>query len=123
MKIAFATNDMVTIAPHFGRARGFLVIELEEGKILREEFRENTPHPHHHAPGHRAQQILGVLQDCEVVVTRGMGTPAYQALREAGKQVIVTSVRDIREALERWQKGALTHDPQRVHSHHHHHGH
>lgn len=54
MKIAVVTNDGRSISAHFGRARSFLVLTVEEGAVVHRELREKDPcdHSHHGHHGH-----------------------------------------------------------------------
>ena len=56
MKVAVATDDFVNVTGHVGRCNGFLVFEIEEGKIVNVENRENNFTNHkrseHHSHDH-----------------------------------------------------------------------
>ena len=90
MKIAAISEDGFTISQHFGRAPYFVVLTIEEGKIVDKETRPKAGHhtfaahePPKLAPGERhgydagAQsrhaEIAEVIQDCQVLVAGGMG--------------------------------------------------
>lgn len=101
MKIAFPTMDGVDVSSHFGRSRGFLVLEADQGRVLSREVRENRQgQPSEiaggcqgHAKGvgaghgHDHGAFARLLADCDVVVVRGMGAGALNALREAGLRI------------------------------------
>ena len=42
MRIAVASTDGVSMSPHFGRSRCFVVFTAEDGKITGQEVRDNT---------------------------------------------------------------------------------
>ncbi len=42
MKVAVATDDFVNVTGHVGRCNGFLVYEIEDGKVINVENRENN---------------------------------------------------------------------------------
>jgi predicted Fe-Mo cluster-binding NifX family protein len=99
MKIAVATIDGVSLSQHFGRSAGFVVFELD-GKIVKtRELRTNDRTPHaqglcnhdgqHQHQAHSHAGILGLLEDCEIVLCGGMGAGAAQALAENGIQPIL----------------------------------
>jgi predicted Fe-Mo cluster-binding NifX family protein len=44
MKIAVITDDGKTISQHFGRAPYYLVLTIEEGKIVNREMRDKMGH-------------------------------------------------------------------------------
>ncbi len=101
MKIAFPTMDGQSISAHFGRSKGFLVLETEGGLIQHREVRGNGQQSGQdhgepggcqgHAPGeghgHDHGAFARLLQDCQVVVVRGMGAGAVQAIRGAGIRI------------------------------------
>ena len=41
MKIAIASNDEITIADHFGKTRGFIIYDVENGEIKNQQYRIN----------------------------------------------------------------------------------
>ena len=94
MKIAVPTNDGTTISDHFGRSAAFLVFEIESGKITASTTRPNNAcHSHEAGHGHgdaHANEphshgaIVATLADCEVVLCRGMGQRASDALAARG---------------------------------------
>jgi predicted Fe-Mo cluster-binding NifX family protein len=101
MKIAIPTMDGVSISAHFGKSKAFLILEFEGGAIRSKELRENDQHrPRESSPEGRSQTFLTepgpphdhggftrLLGDCQVVLVRGMGGGAMQAMRSAGIQV------------------------------------
>jgi len=107
MKVAFPTMDGESISAHFGRSKGFLVLETQGSVVQRREVRENaqaahdTIRNHDHAEpgachghaqggashGHDHGAFARLLHDCQVVVVRGMGTGAVQAIQRAGIRV------------------------------------
>lgn len=48
MNIAVVTNDGRSISAHFGRARHFLVVTVEDGVIVRRELRDKSACSHGH---------------------------------------------------------------------------
>ena len=53
MKIAVITDDGKTISQHFGRAPYYLVLTIEEGKIVSREMRDKMGHNQFSAQPHR----------------------------------------------------------------------
>jgi predicted Fe-Mo cluster-binding NifX family protein len=131
MRIAIASADGVRIFHHFGRTPSFAIIEVESGQVTRRTIRTNdfTPHAqrapgadrhhdHHHAThGHAA--IAEALKDCQVVISRGMGRRAYEDLRAAGIEMIVTDEVQVESAVSRYLAGTLTDRTDRLHDHGH----
>lgn len=129
IKIAFATDDLVTISAHFGRAQKYSVYTIENNQVIAREEREKTSHHHtHHDEGHDAEQkdhnneplhrsMAQTISDCQVMVVRGMGSPAYQSMEQAGIRPIVTNISSIEEALKAYIEGHLEHNVNRIHLH------
>jgi len=91
MKIAFPTMDGQSISAHFGRSLGFLVLETQGCIVQSREVRDNRQvspgHDHPASGGHDHGAFARLLQDCQVVVVRGMGMGAVQAIQGAGIRV------------------------------------
>ncbi len=128
MKIAAVTADGSTIHAHFGQAPYFEVLTIEEGKIVSRERRAKPSHTGHHAgDGERAHQHAGgdshaagmaaIISDCQVVLSRGMGEPAYYALRAAGVEPILVQEQTVDEAVQAYLRGELQHHSERMHRH------
>lgn len=135
MKIAAITDDGKTISAHFGRAQHYLVLTVENGEIVAEELRDKAghhtfsghEHDHHHGHddprGHgfgrgarqRHAQMLANIQDCDLLLARGMGRGAQQALAEAGIETILTEMKPIDAALQAYLRGELVDRPERLH--------
>lgn len=122
-KIAFPTDDGETISKHLGQARYFQVVTLEEGKIRSSEQREKASHTHqdhqheHEAGMHPGQQMIETIRDCQVLIAGGMGRPMYERATASGLEVFLVDGDRISDAVEAYQKGTLTTDMRRVHSH------
>lgn len=123
MKVAVASNDGRTISAHFGRSRGFVIFEVNDGEVRQAGYLENTftghalghhhEHAHHSGGGyhqhhHSHRGILEALQDVDVVISHGMGWRIYEDLKSAGKQVFVTEETDVEKAVKMYAEGKLT---------------
>ena len=139
MKIAAITDDGQTISAHFGRARHYLVFTVEDGEIVNQALRDKAGHhtfggehehgDHHHhdhqeheqghgfgpGAGRRHAEMLAAIQDCDLLLARGMGRGAQIALQEANIQTILTEIKSIEDAVQAYLKGELTHRPERLH--------
>jgi predicted Fe-Mo cluster-binding NifX family protein len=62
--------------------------------------------------------MFAPISDCQVLIAGGMGSPALEAARSAGLEVILAGG-TIKAALESYLRGTLQGDPSRVHTHHH----
>ena len=118
MKIAVPTNDGTSLSEHFGRSAGFLVFEIDGGKIQNCEMRRNVAQHSHdpggcaHGPqGHEAHSHAGIvscLAGCDIVICGGMGRQAADALRSAGVTPVVAGFRGAAEgAVKAYLNGEL----------------
>jgi predicted Fe-Mo cluster-binding NifX family protein len=132
MKIAAITEDGTTISQHFGRAPFYVVVTLEDGKVVNREKRDKVGHhnfaPHSDvslAPGERHGYDAGsqarhtsmaqTIADCQVLIAGGMGWGAYESMRSHGIETIVTNVDNIDEAVKLYLQGKLTNLMERLH--------
>ena len=120
MKIAAITDDGKTISQHFGRASHYMVITLEEGKIIEHELREKLSHAQFQAEGHEQEhghpangqhghghgpeadqrhgRMAEAITDCEAILCRGMGMGAYESMKARNIRPVVTDISSIDEA-------------------------
>lgn len=135
MKIAFVTEDEQTISAHFGRAPKVVVVTLEDGKEVGREVRRKDAHgqggqgqgvqlhdgthehdhEHHHQHNHGG--MFASMQDCDVMVVRGIGSPALAHAEGAGLQVFLPGEKSIDAALASYIAGTLESDDRRIHHH------
>ena len=131
MKIAVVSDDGVTISQHFGRAPFYVVVTIEGDKVTGKETREKSGHhtfAAHHAdvkPGEphgydtgaqvRHANMIEAVSDCQIVVVGGMGWGAYDSLKSSNIEPIVTDVKDIDEAVQRYLDGKLDNLMERLH--------
>ena len=124
MKIAAVTDDGKTIHSHFGQALYYEVLTIENNAVVARERRNKPAHQHggqhEHQPSSgdtHAQGMAKVIADCQVLLARGMGQPAFQALQAAGIQPVLTEKQTIDDAVQAYLRGDLTHRAERVHQH------
>ena len=132
MKIAFVTDDGITISSHFGRAGKYLVVKTDNGKEIEREFKGQIRAPalfageehHDHGSGQhgfdpasqsRHEGMLEPINDCEVVICGGMGRGAYASIFAAGKKIIMVDDLTINEALDAFLKNELKSSENLVH--------
>ena len=130
MKIAVVTDDHRTISAHFGRALYYEVFTIADGKITQREALPkpahnqfaNEPHDepgytHGHGPAaeSRHARMLVPIRDCQVLLTRGMGQGAFDNLKQAGIQPILTDIQEIEPAVKAYIDGQLQDHPERLH--------
>ena len=123
MKIAIVTEDGQSISQHFGRAPYYVVLEVEEGGVVKRELRdkmghrefvgeeqghpEGEPHGFGKQAGERHGRMAGAIADCSILLAGGMGRGAYQSLKEAGIKAIITDIVDVQEAVDRYLDGTI----------------
>jgi len=131
MKIAAITEDGNTISQHFGRAPLYVVVTVEDDKIVSKETRDKTGHhtfAAHHTeldPGERhgydagAQvrhaSMMETISDCQVLIAGGMGWGAYASLKSNNIEPLVTDVDTIDEAVRLYVQGKLPNLMERLH--------
>ena len=134
MKIAAVSEDGVTISQHFGRAPFYVVVTVEDGKIVSREQRDKVGHahfgnePHAGAHGgeahrhgfdptaqHRHAQMAATIADCQVLLARGTGAGAHQSLTQAGIRPILTDIATIDEAVQAYLAGSIVDHTERLH--------
>jgi len=135
LKIAFITDDGKTISRHFGRAGHYLVVEVEDGKVISREMRDKLghshftqqgeQHDHEHSTGGgsgmgeeshgKHQSMAEVISDCQTLICGGMGRGAYQSMEVLGITPVVTQEFNIDAALEAFLKGSLTDHTEMLH--------
>lgn len=124
MKIAVITDDGKTISQHFGRARYYQVLTVEEGKVVNREMRDKMGHsqfsgqvheeaPHgadHGTDAHSHNKHVSMAEtitDCMALLCGGMGMGAYESMRRLNIQPVVTEIEDIEVAVRAFIDGKL----------------
>ncbi|KPJ72305.1 dinitrogenase iron-molybdenum cofactor [candidate division TA06 bacterium DG_78] len=100
MRIAIST-DGDFVSAHFGRCPAFTIVEIENGKIVKQESIEN--------PGHQPGFIPQFLHQrgVECIICGGMGRRATSFFSEYGIQTILGVSGTVNDTLEKLQKGTL----------------
>ncbi len=123
MRIAVVSDDEERVSQHFGRAPYYVVITVEDGKIVDRETRAKAGHQgsggcdcHPSPEGPRGQgqhseakhQIMGrMIDDCDAVIAGGMGWGAYESLKRRGIEPVITDVPGVAEAAVAHAEGRL----------------
>ncbi len=132
MKVAAISDDGTTISQHFGRAPFYVVVTVQDGKIVSKETRAKTGHhtfaahqPPDLAPGERHgydagsqvrhESMAETISDCQVLLAGGMGWGAYESMQSYNIKPIVTDVKSIDEAVQLYLDGKLTNLMERLH--------
>jgi predicted Fe-Mo cluster-binding NifX family protein len=132
MKIAAISEDGINISQHFGRAPLYVVLTIEDGKIINKETRDKAGHHtfaggghHETAPGERHGYDTGAqsrhaamaqsIEDCQVLIAGGMGWGAYESFKNRNIETVVTDVDDIEKAVSLYIQGNLPNLMERLH--------
>ena len=132
MKIAAISDDGTTISQHFGRAPYYVVVDVDDGKIISKETRDKMGHhtfaahdpDHEDASGRRGYgagaesrhaSMAETIKDCQVLICGGMGWGAYESMRSHNIEAIVTNLQNIDEAVELYLTGKLPNLMDRLH--------
>ncbi len=125
-KIAFPTDDGITISRHLGESRFYLVVTLDDAGNTSFEKRQKPVHDHRHGEHSNGQEgdharhgpaMFTLISDCQVLISGGMGQPAYGHATRLGLEVILPAQKNITDALEAYRNGTLVTDMRRVHKH------
>jgi predicted Fe-Mo cluster-binding NifX family protein len=100
MRIAIST-DGGFVSAHFGRCPTFTIVEIEDGKIVKQESIEN--------PGHQPGFIPQFLHQkgVECIICGGMGRRATSFFSEYGIQTILGVSGTVDDTLGKLQNGTL----------------
>lgn len=114
MKVALPTTDKTTIYGHTGHADFFMVLTVEDGKVIDREFRDNPHvnheghgnHPdhehHHHHDNHMHgddnahDTMIKSIEDCKYFIVKHVGRRCAPSLKKFDvKPVLIKGHGDI----------------------------
>jgi len=108
MKVAVTAQgpDLTSsVDPHFGRAKQFVVVDMETGAVEVVDNAQNV----NAAQGAGIQAAQAISQrGVEVVLTGNCGPNAFRTLSAAGIQVYVGIQGTVAEAIEQFKAGQLS---------------
>lgn len=130
--LAAVTDDGTTISQHFGRAKYYEVIFIENSKVIKKERRDKLghhnfaqdDHQHHHSnEGHgldstshnKHVSMAEAIKDCSYVLARGMGAGAYHSMMQLNIRPIVTDIKTIDEAVQKVIDGTIVDHTDKLH--------
>ena len=107
MKISFPTDDRKTIAKRTGRAKEFLIYEIEDRQIINVDYKENTHKHHDHGQGHdhhshTHEEIMDLLSDVDLLVVGRVGKFMKKGLIDNKINYHLTKNFEIEEALKKY---------------------
>ena len=113
MRIAVAAEGK-NVTEHFGHCVNFMLYDVENNKITKEESVDN--------PGHKPGFLPNFLADkgVRVIISGGMGQGAVDIFNERDVEVVTGASGDARTAAERYLKGDLKSTGSVCHEHQHH---
>ena len=132
MKIAIAIEDETSVSEHLGGAPYFMVVTVENDKIVNKEMREKPGHKdyadeeehpqldekgrHGFGPNasERHKKIHETINDCNILIAGRMGYGAYMDMQSFGMEVVVSDVKDIEEAVSLYLDKKLSHKEDRI---------
>lgn len=132
MRIAAITEDGTTISQHFGRAPHYVVVTIEDGRVVGREMREKLGHNQFASDPHAAElpgqphgtgpdahdkhlRMSQAIADCEALLCRGMGYGAYQSMQARGIRPVVTDIESIDEAVKAYVEGRIVDHVEKLH--------
>ncbi len=130
INIAVVTDDGLTISQHFGRAKFYEVLFVENGIVVKRERREkighhNFAHEEHHHSGtqhgldesshNKHISMAEAIKDCQILLARGMGNGAYQSMLQLHIKPVVTDITTIDEAVQAVIAGTILDHTEKLH--------
>lgn len=130
LNVAFVTDDGTTISQHFGRAKFFEVLFIENGVVKKREQREKLGHhsfanneQHHHSAEHGMDEgshnkhasMVEAIKDCDIIVARGMGYGAYNSLAQLNIKTIITDIKNIDDTIIPLSEGTIDNHLEKLH--------
>ncbi len=119
MKIAIATDDFFTVTGHIGRCNGFIIYEINNGKIESRKQLENTFTNHrkggelyHHGEGinehrHGHSHLVDGLKGCSYLFCTAAGWRVVEDLKKNNIDVLFTNEVDADLAAQKFAEGKL----------------
>ncbi len=100
-KVAFPSNDGVSVEEHFGHCRNFVICSISNGKLVETE----SLSPPEHVPG-AFPKFLN-QQGATAIITGGMGQRAVDLFKAQNIDVILGATGDIKLLLDVYLNGSL----------------
>jgi predicted Fe-Mo cluster-binding NifX family protein len=127
MKIAVVTDNGTTVSQHFGLARYYAVLTVEGQQVVGREMLDrgdtlppvDEHQPHRglsgeidcHGAGTAAAathlRMVQPIQDCQVLLARGMSWSARECLLGAGIRPILTDITGLDDAVQAYLDGSI----------------
>lgn len=111
MKVALSATEpglSATVDPRFGRARCFVVIDMDSNVVSTSDNTMNQSMAH--GAGIQAAKTV-VDTGAKIVITGHVGPKAMASLRAAGVQVYQVAGGSVQQAVEQYKQGLLVQVP------------
>ncbi len=115
MKIAVVSDDKESICHHFGKARGFLVFEIDDKKIVKTQYRENSGRNTGECGSCNHSRMIENIKDCKAVISFGMGRGIFNDLEKHGIDAIVTDEENAISAVNKYLQNDLQNRTDKLH--------
>ena len=133
IKIAAISDDGHTISQHFGRAKYYTVLTIENGQIIAREQREKMGHAqfagaehaeekadprgHGFAPAEQDRhfRMADAIRDCQILLAGGMGSGAYYSMEQIGIRPVITEIASIDDAALKAAAGTIVDHKEKLH--------
>ena len=115
MRIAIASDDQQTISHHFGRAKGFVVVDIRNKEIVSKTYRETTAGGGCGSGGCNHEAMINTIKDCDFVISYGMGMGIYTGLMTRDITAIVTDEEDVEQAITEFINDNLSSNLDKLH--------
>ena len=105
LTIALPTNDKKTLAERSGRAKGFIIYEIENKKAKKIAFRIN-PHKHndheetHDHGAHSHEDVMQILKDCTHIIVNIVGKHFKKDIEQHNIKIVKTKEKDIEKTVD-----------------------
>ncbi len=119
MKIAIASDDEKNISAHFGRTKGFIIYDIEDYSVKNKEYRINDFTFHTRGlvdASHTMDRHAGIvkaLNDCQAIISNGMGRRIYDDLQSANIDAFIVHETDAEEASKWYLKNEIVNNPEK----------
>ncbi|MGC8902423.1 MAG: NifB/NifX family molybdenum-iron cluster-binding protein [Fervidobacterium sp.] len=124
VRIAIPTDDGTTVAPHFGKAEHFVVVEIQEAKEISRKLVDNLHarghhggyhhgyhYGHHHengGHGHGHEEVFESIGDIDGVIAVRIGPHMFEDLKDRNIGVYLVRVgTSIDDAINEFIQGKL----------------
>ena len=116
--IAVASDDENAVSEHFNGAACYVVLRIDEGRIVGREVRKKPKRGGSGAgkgkqgqsgTGRQIGQSLSTIRDCGTVVARGIGDRACEGIRKLGLEPLITDLETVDQVAQAVLEGRLDH--------------